>query len=200
MDIVQDRFLVAVFVGAFLAIIWIWYLIEPGAITSTTVLSAIIGIIGMFIPVWLHNRKYIKTIEEQYCHKIRMCVVFKHILCDINNFNENIQKSPDGFQKFKEEFMVHYYSYEGLIRSVNSSSFVPYIIKNDVDSLLFGILRSITKSFGSSQTQDSIILGSMSLIHMANLFNSDYFTHDECEDVQDWLKKLKDIWPNVNNQ
>ena len=198
-NIVEDRFLIAVFVVGFHIVVLIWYLIEPGAVTSTTILSVGIGIIGMFIPVWIHNRKHIKTIEEQYCHKMRICVVFNYILDEIDNFNNNMQEPLDTFQKQKV-FMVHYYSYEGLIRSVNSSSFMPYIIKNNVDSVFFHMLRSVTKSFDCLQPQDFITLDSMTLIRMGELFNSDYFTHDECDDVQYWLTKLRDIWPNVNNQ
>ena len=199
-DLVQDRLLTVVFVVGFPIVVLIWYLIEPSAITSATVLSTGIGILGVYIAVWMYNRKHIKTTEEQYCHKMRICVVFKYILDDIDNINNNMQESPDALKKYKEVFMVNYYSNEGLIRSVNSSSFVPYIIKNDVDRLLVFMLRSITKSFDRSQIQDSITLDSMALIMMGALFNSDYFMHDRCEDVQYWLRQLRDIWPNINNQ
>ena len=198
-DLVQDRCLTTVFVGVFPIIVLILYLIEPSAVTYTTILSVIIGIIGVFIPVWLYNREHVKTIEDRYSHKALMCVAVNRILVDIDNFNNNMKKTPEMYQKHRKWLMVRYHSDEGMIRSINSSIFVPYGTKSTVNFLLFNIIRSITDSFNHSQIQ-GITLKPLVWINMGDLFYSDYFQHDGSDEVRNLLKTLNDTWQNINRQ
>lgn len=165
----------------------------------TTILSIGIGFLGVYIATWVYNREHIKTIEDRYSHKALMCVAFNRILVDIDNFNNDMKKSSEMYQKHKEWLMVRYHSDEGMIRSINSSIFVPYEIKNTVNILLFNIIISITDSFNSSQIQ-GITLKPLVWINMGDLFHSDYFRHDGSDEVRNLLKTLNNTWQNINKQ
>ena len=198
-DLVQDRSLTTAFVAAFPITVLMLYFIEPSAVTLTIILSISIGILGVYIAVWAYNREHVKTIEDRYLHKASMCVAVNHILVDIDNFNNNMKKSPEMYQKHRKWLMVRYHSNEGMIRSINSSIFVPYQIKNTVNSLLFNIIGSITDSFNHSQIH-GITLKPLVWINMGDLFHSDYFRYDGSDEVRNLLTTLKNTWQNINNQ
>ena len=198
-DLVQDRCLTTVFVGVFPIIVLILYFIEPSAVTLTIILSIGIGVLGVYIATWTYNREHVKTIEDRYAHRALMCVAVNRILVDIDNFNNNMKKTPEMYQKHRKWLMVRYHSDEGMIRSINSSIFVPYGTKSTVNFLLFNIIRSITDSFNHSQIQ-GITLKPLVWINMGDLFYSDYFQHDGSDEVRNLLKILNDTWQDINRQ
>ena len=204
--LVHDRTIIAAFVGTFTVVIsCLWpllvaeddtYLAKTGTLTSIGV-----GVLGVYIAVWLINQKRTKTIEGNHYYKLLILIfvkgVFEHIIVFNNEIQEAIENkelSIERYRSIKNAFMTSHYSKDGFIISGNSNTFVPDDIKIGIVFLLLHIRNIITVSKLNSpfiKPDDDLA------ILQDSVFNSKYFTAERDEYLRKMLKDLQDMWDKI---
>ena len=204
--LVHDRTVIAAFVGIFTVVIsCLWSLLvaeDDTYLAKTGTLASIgVGVLGVYIAVWLINQKRTKTIEGNHYYKLLILILVKgmfgHIIVfnnEIREARENKELSIERYRSIKNAFMSSHYYKDGFIISGNSNTFVPDGIKIGIVFLLLHIRNIITVSKLDSpfiKPDDDLV------ILQGNVFNSKYFTAERDGRLQKRLKELQDMWDKI---
>ena len=204
--LVHDRTVIAAFVGIFTVVIsCLWSLLvaeDDTYLAKTGTLASIgVGVLGVYIAVWLINQKRTKTIEGNHYYKLLILIfvkgVFEHIIVfnnEIREARENKELSIERYRSIKNAFMSSHYYKDGFIISGNSNTFVPDGIKIGIVFLLLHIRNIITVSKLDSpfiKPDDDLV------ILQGNVFNSKYFTAERDGRLQKRLKELQGLWDKI---
>ena len=204
--LVHDRTVIAAFVGIFTVVIsCLWSLLvaeDDTYLAKTGTLASIgVGVLGVYIAVWLINQKRTKTIEGNHYYKLLILILvkgmFEHIIVfnnEIREARENKELSIERYRSIKNAFMSSHYYKDGFIISGNSNTFVPDGIKIGIVFLLLHIRNIITVSKLDSpfiKPDDDLV------ILQGNVFNSKYFTAERDRRLQKRLKELQGLWDKI---
>ena len=204
--LVHDRFLIAMFVIAFIIMYWtvmhfLVLLLAEGNSTISTTISLVGAFVGTYIAVWLHNQNHHKTIEDNYFYKLELLTVIDAIVENVIEFNTKFEtiiarKDIENTIKIarcnheKYIYRILFSQFDKLLASINSNMPAPVNVKSDVKLLIFKIHGAIITGL-DDQSQQPISFGRQFWVDQQRLFNSSYFTADRDVQIQKKLKKMK---------
>ena len=199
-----DRFLIVVFVIAFIVMYTTIFLLPPlaGSDNTTGTIISLVGVfIGTYIAIWLINQKHIKTIEENFFYKMQILLTINSTLRSMSRFNDRVEgtidmKKREAYNKDKYMYKDLFSRYEEYIILANSNTLVPVDTRNAITAMLLQIYGFIEVSLNEPQLS-FIMMGKKLPTYQNTVFNSEYFTTDCDEQVQAQLKELKNRWSTI---
>lgn len=175
---------------------------EPG-----TVVSAIVGLLGLFIALWLANRERNKRITENHFYKMQILWHIWRILdivsshygrWDINDLMEQVGKLDEPREEVDRDLrrMSNYeYDYhKSQIEILNVNAYVPADVRHNVSLLVRTARMPITWYHPHAQPESNINSAKKDLLGpLGVLMDSEYFTGDRNSDIREWLTNVNSI-------
>ena len=175
---------------------------EPG-----TVVSAVVGLMGLFIAIWLANRERNKRITENHFYKMQILwhiwrmldIVMSHYLqWDLNDALERLDKldkSKEETDRDLREMSITEYDYhKSQIEMLNVNAHVPADVRHNVLLLMRDGRVPLTWYHPRAQPGSNVQLAEKDLLNpLGVLIDSEYFTKDSNSDIQDWLTNVNSI-------
>ena len=149
---------------------------------------------------WLIKQNRTKVTEHNYFYKKRVLTTVKDTLEVAIKFNRQLVetiKSEKPYTetptKYRKSLRRCHSQLDIFIDAAKSDTYVPFDIRDEIDSLLWQIRKTITHVLEESQAP-YIILDKTLLIHQKKIFDLEYFTEDGNKKIQELLHELKDTW------
>ena len=167
---------------------------------SVYTINAMTLTLFFMIYVWLIKQNRIKATEHNYFYKKRVLTTVKDTLEVAIKFNRQLVETIKSGKSYAETPTQYRKSLrrcrsqlDVFIAAANSDTCVPFDIRDEIDSLLWQIRKTITHVLEESQAP-YIILDKTLLTHQKKIFDLGYFTEDGNKKIQELLHELKDTW------
>ena len=175
---------------------------EPG-----TVVSAVVGLLGLFIAIWLANRERNKRITENHFYKVQILwhvwrmlgtVESHYTLWDTNDSLERfgkLAKPREEMGRDLREMSISEYDYhKSQIETLNANTYVPADVRHNVLMLVRTGRMPIWWYHPHAQPGSNAYLAEKDLLDpLGVLIDSEYFTGDRSSDIREWLVSVNSI-------
>ena len=166
-----------------------------------------VGLLGLFIALWLANRERNKKITENHFYKLQ---ILWHVCRMLDNVGahfgqwENIDQSKpqdasnesndEVIQEMRQASVSEYYYHKNQIEMLNVNTYVPADVRHCVLLLLRTAGISLWWYHPRAQTESNIRTVTVKLLNpLDQLISSEYFTEERDGEVRKWLKKVDSI-------
>ena len=176
-----------------------------------TYVSAIVGLLGLFIALWLTNRERNKKISENHFYKLQILWHIWKILCIAGSLyeewkmidqkeqlNELSASKDKAVKELREASEYHYHKSQ--IEVLNTNMFVPSDIRHYVLLLVRTGGTPLNWHHSQGTAASNIISAEKLLNPLDRLIDSEYFTKDRDKAVKKLLNDVGAIRRNIREE
>lgn len=171
------------------------------------VISSMVGLLGLFIALWIVNRERNKKITENHFYKVQILWHIWKMLSDIeiyylqfkvNDHEErsgNLDKPKEEANKDMKKVSISVYDlHERQIETLNVNTYVPADVRHNVLRLLRDGIGSILHYDPRFRHDLNVCTVEERLLNPLDvLIDLEYFTGDRSSDVRRWLGDVKSM-------
>ncbi len=208
----EDRWLAGVYWFVFTLVLWVVGVsgIAAALFRLEIMVSMIVGLLGLFIALWVINRERNKKITEGYFYKTGILEHVERMMGAVSTFYLEVKYmdpslmalekesergtllefSEPKVNELKDREMSHWEYYQRLAEMININTVVPAEVRVDVSVFLRRGSMAITKYLWNNLNGNKLTIQYQLLKKLDKVIGSDYFTGDSTDEVENYLRSI----------